>query len=169
MATDRLSAVFEILEELKCSKIIDDYALGGAMAVLFYAEPTRTYDLDVFVLLHEAPGLLVSLSPLYRWLEERGFATDAEHVLIHGVPVQFLAAPNALAVEAVREARLLDYESRAVRVIGPEHLIALFLQAGGGKRRERSFLLLESGATDRQRLRDILERFSIPSRGLLDA
>ena len=27
------------------------YAIGGATAVLFYAEPTRTYDLDVFVTL----------------------------------------------------------------------------------------------------------------------
>lgn len=31
--------------------VVLDYAVGGAMAVLFYAEPTRTYDVDVFALL----------------------------------------------------------------------------------------------------------------------
>ena len=31
--------------------VVTDYAIGGATAVLFYAEPTRTYDVDVFVTL----------------------------------------------------------------------------------------------------------------------
>ncbi len=39
----------------------------------FYAEPTRTYDLDVFVTLHgEHGGELVSLSSVYEWARGRG-------------------------------------------------------------------------------------------------
>ena len=46
-----LPDVFRVLNDMKSDGIIEDYAIGGGMAVLFYAEPTRTYDLDVFVLL----------------------------------------------------------------------------------------------------------------------
>lgn len=151
-----LRTVFQVLNEMKSECVFEDYALGGAMAALFYAEPLRTYDLDVFVLLTQQQGIILQLTPIYRWLEERGFYPDAEHVLVHGVPVQFLPAYNGLTEEAVKEARKLDYEGVPVLVAGPEHLIALWLQAGGRKRRERSVLLLESGAVDGHKLKALL-------------
>jgi hypothetical protein len=40
---------------MKDARVVVDYAIGGATAVLFYAEPTRTYDVDVFVTLPEGP------------------------------------------------------------------------------------------------------------------
>ena len=84
----RLAEVFGVLESLKSEGTIVDYAIGGAMAVLFYAEPLRTYDLDVFVFLPEQSGGLVSLTPLYQHLAARGFRAEAEHVMIHEVPVR---------------------------------------------------------------------------------
>lgn len=39
-----LREVFQVLNDMRSDGVIEDYALGGAMAVLFYAEPTRTYD-----------------------------------------------------------------------------------------------------------------------------
>lgn len=156
-----LSEVFQVLTGMREAQVIEDYAVGGAMAVLFYAEPTRTYDLDVFVLLPKSSSPLLSLSPLYEWLKPRGFEHRAEHVLIHGVPVQFLPAYNELAEEAVKAARLLDYEGVPVRVAPPEHLIALSLQAGGRKRRERAFQLLEAGVVDRPSLEALLDRHGI--------
>jgi len=160
MAT--LGAVFEELNALKAQGVLADYAIGGATATLFYAEPTRTYDLDVFILL--APRDSASLAPLagiYNWARERGFQEDAEHILMHGVPVQFLPAHNPLAEEAVAQGRTLDYEGVPVKVIGPEHLAALALQAGGRRRRERAWQLIESGSTDRSALRDLLRRHAI--------
>lgn len=57
-----LGDVFRELNALKEERIVADYALGGATAMLFYAEPTRTYDVDVFVLLARAEGsALVSM------------------------------------------------------------------------------------------------------------
>ncbi len=85
----------------------------------------------------------------------------AEHVMIHGVPVQFLPAPNALAEDAIREARVLDYDDVHVRVIDPEHLVALALQAGGARRRERAWQLFEAGQIDRDRLRRLLSTHGI--------
>lgn len=68
---------------------------------------------------------LVSLEMFNEWARTRGFAADAEHILVHGVPVQFLPAYNALAEAAVTTARTLDYDGVPVRVINPEHLVAL--------------------------------------------
>jgi hypothetical protein len=48
-----------------------------------------------------------------------------------------------------------------VRVIDPEHLAALAFQAGGPKRRERAWQLLETGGVDRQRLRSLLATHGI--------
>ena len=134
----------------------------AATAVLFYAEPARTYDVDVFILL-QTPNAspLVSLAPLHDWARSRGFKVDAEHVLVHGVPVRFLPAHNVLAEDAVATARTLDYEGVPVRVVDPEHLAALAFQAGGPKRRERAWQLLETGGIDRRRLRTLLAAHGI--------
>ncbi|MCP3960891.1 MAG: hypothetical protein GY719_23850 [bacterium] len=157
-----LNSVFRILNEMKAERVIVDYALGGAMAVLFYAEPARTYDLDVFVHLPPADGALVRLTPIYDWLQRRSFFPKAEHVMIHGVPVQFLPAYNQLVEEAIEKARVLDYEGVAVRVASPEHLVALAIEAGGSKRRERALQLLESDAVDRQGLAALLGDHGLP-------
>jgi hypothetical protein len=156
-----LAEVFRILNEVRDEGIVTDYAIGGAMAVLFYAEPTRTYDLDVFVLLPPGGSPLAQLSPIYDWAEKRGYPTDAEHLIIHGVPVQFLPAYNDLVEEAVRTARALDYEDVPVRVIAPEYLAALALQAGGVKRRERIAQLLEAEVINRDQLADLLSRHDL--------
>ena len=157
-----LGDVFRELNALKATGLVRDYALGGATAVLFYAEPARTYDVDVFVLL--APNSdtsLVSLEALYAWARSKGFGTDAEHTLVHGVPVQFIPAHNRLAEEGVSSARTLDYDDVPVRVCDPEHLVALAFQAGGHKRRERAWQMLEAGAVDRRRLRALLAAHDI--------
>lgn len=84
-----LADVFRELNTLKTDDVVGDHAIGGATAVLFYAEPARTYDIDVFVVLPQtAPGSLVSLEPFYGWARERRFPVDGEHILVHGVPVQ---------------------------------------------------------------------------------
>ena len=81
--------------------------------------------------------------------------------MIHGVPVQFLPVHNALAHDAVATARRLDYDGIPVPVIDPEHLIALALEAGGPRRRERAWQLLETGRVDRARIRSLLDTHGI--------
>ena len=49
-----LADVFRVLKRMRDEGVVAQYAVGGATAVLFYAEPTRTYDLDVFVTLEAA-------------------------------------------------------------------------------------------------------------------
>ena len=156
-----LADAFRVLNELEAERVIERYAVGGAMAMVFWAEPTVTFDLDVFVLLPEAASPIVSLEPLYSVLRSRGFEVVAEHVMIHGTPVQFLASPNELSDEAIDTAVPQELDGIAFRVMRPEHLCALWLQAGGAKRRERVEVLRQSGAVDETVLQALLRKYGI--------
>lgn len=121
-----MAEVFQVLAQMRDEGIVTDYAVGGATAVLFYAEPTRTYDVDVFALLPSSgESALVSLAPVYRWAESRGFPVDGEHVMVHDVPVRILPAYNPLVVDAIHtDARLCRNtgpcgRSRALDCPGP--------------------------------------------------
>jgi hypothetical protein len=156
-----LADVFRTLHEMQSEGVITDYAIGGAMAALFYTEVTRTYDIDVFAMIPMQRGLIVDLTDLYAWARKRGFEARAEHLLIHGVPVQFLSANEGLEREAVAEAQPFDYQGIAVRVMRPEHLVALYIRAGGPGRRERALLLLRAGVVAEDELNAILERYNL--------
>jgi hypothetical protein len=151
------------LASMKAEGIIEEYAVTDAMALVFWAEPIPTFDLDVLVFLPEEGGAIVSLDRIYRWAASRGYAAEAEHVLIGGVPVQFLPSHNELADEAIETAATVDYEGVDVRVVRPEHLVALYCEppARTGKRRERAMALVESGKVDRAKLEALLARFGL--------
>ena len=129
---------------MKGSGVVEEYAVAGAMAMVFWAEPIPTFDLDVLVFLPGDEGAIVSLEPLYEWAAKRGYAAQAEHVIVEGVPVQFLPAHNSLAEEAIDRAVTLRYEGVPVRVVRPEYLVALYLEPGARtrKRRERAPALM---------------------------
>ena len=55
-----LAEAVAALNELKDSQLIDDYAIGGAMAAIFWTEAIPTFDLDVLVLLRQTEGALIS-------------------------------------------------------------------------------------------------------------
>ena len=152
-----------VLNEMKSAGVVEDYAVAGAMAMVFWAEPIPTYDLDVLVSLPGDESTIVSLAPLYRWAAEHGHKAQAEHVMIEGVPVQFLPAHNSLAEEAIDRAVTLEYEGVPVRVVRPEHLVALYLEPSARtlKRRERAAALMESTELDRAALADLLGRFGL--------
>jgi hypothetical protein len=152
-----------VVNSMKAEGVVEDYAIAGAMAMVFWAEPVLTFDLDVLVLLPSPNGALVSLEPIYRWAEGRGYAAEEEHILIEGLPTQFLPPPSPLAREAIRSAVEMDYEGVVVRVVRPEYLIALYLQpqARTAKRRERAALLMELPTLDRRLVDEILTRHGL--------
>ena len=152
-----------VLNELKTDGVVEEYAVAGAMAMLFWAEPIPTYDLDVLVFLPGDETTLVSLAPLYEWAAKQGYVAKAEHVVIEGVPVQFLPAHNRLAEEAIERAATIDYEGVPVRVVRPEYLAALYLEPGARtmKRRERAAALMESTAIDRDAFEALRKRFGL--------
>jgi hypothetical protein len=154
-----------VLNELERDGFLVRYALGGAMAATFYAEPLLTFDLDVFVLLPKTGSDLVTLAPVYQALRDRGF-TDLERecVLVDGVPVQFLPAYNSLIEEALDQAAEIDYEGLSTRVVRPEHLLAICLQTGRSKDRERVRVLREQASLDANFLADVIARHQLEKR-----
>ena len=157
------SKALQVLNEMKDEHVIEDYAIAGAIALAFWTEPVATYDLDVLVLLPAQKGALLSLDPIYRWTGARGYKAKEEHVLIEGVPTQFVPSPDELSDEAISSAKLRDYEGVRVRVARPEYLIALYLQPGArtAKRRERAAALLEWPSLNRDALDEILKRYDL--------
>lgn len=132
---------FEQVNRLKDEGTILEYALGGASAILFHAEPIATYDLGFFIFLPASSGLIISMAPLYTRLQELGLHPSEEHVMVAGVPVQFLPAYNALVEEAVRHAVTRDYDGVPTRVVSAEYLAAIASQTGGAHRIARVGLL----------------------------
>lgn len=159
---NNFSHALSSVERMKTEGVVTEYAIGGAMAVVFWAEPIPTFDLDVFVLLPTS-SLLVSMAPIYEWARRNGFQEEAEHILIAGVPVQVIPAHNALAEEAIRTAADLDYEGVPVRVIRPEYLIALYLEpsARSQKRLQRVAALMEEPVVDRDLLDEVVARYKL--------
>jgi len=82
---------------------------------------------------------------------------------LKGIPVQFIPSHSPLADEAIEEAAALDYGGAPVRVIRPEHLIALYLEpsARTAKRLQRVAVLREESAVDPERLKSILRRYNL--------
>lgn len=158
-----LAQTLAAINAMKSDGVIEDFAIAGAMAVLFWSEPVPTFDLDVLVFMPEAQAPLVTLTPIYDWAKRHGHPVREEHIDIRGVPVQFIPSPNALADEAITTAAPIDYEGVAVRVVRPEYLIALYLEPGArtAKRRERAAALMELPSLDRRAVDEILTRYGL--------
>lgn len=159
---DSMAMAIAAMNDLEREGVVARYAIGGAMAIIFWSEPTPTFDLDVFVLLEQG-GLLVSLEPIYGWARRRGYPEKQEHIVIEGVPVQIIPAHNELAAQAVSTAVDRIYEGQPVRVIRPEYLIAMYLEpsARTRKRMERVVALLDEANLDRQLLNELLDRYKL--------
>lgn len=156
-----MERTLQVLNELERDGVVSRYAIGGAMGATFYVEPLLTFDLDIIVLLPETKGGLLTLAPLYEALRAKGYEEEGECVLIEGVPVQFLPAYNALLEEALREAREMPYQTTSTRVLRVEHLVAICLQTGRAKDRERLRILREQASPDEEYLAVVLRRHQL--------
>ncbi|MEO8439933.1 MAG: hypothetical protein ABI540_06885 [Spartobacteria bacterium] len=154
-----LADVLRAANDLVTAGLIEDYALGGALAAIYYVEPFFTYDADIVFVAAEK-GLTAGLPAIYAHLQERGWQVEREHLLVHGFPVQFLAA-SGLTEEAVREARTIEYEGVPAKLFRPEHIIAIAASVGRHKDLARIEQLLEQAEIDRTLLDEILCRHSL--------
>ena len=159
-----MEATLKVLNELEREGVIARYAIGGAVGAIFYMEPFLTYDLDVFVLLPQTTGGLLTLAPIYEALKRRGCEEEGECLLIEGMPVQFLPAYNALLEEALTEARETPYAATLTRVLRPEHLAAIMVQTGRDKDRQRFSTFMQEAALDADYLHRLLAHYQLTDR-----
>ncbi|MCM8820377.1 MAG: nucleotidyltransferase [Candidatus Omnitrophica bacterium] len=150
----------KVINKMVKEGLFNDYAIGGGIATMFYIEPFLTYDIDIFLLLEHWKGNVVLLTPVYDYLKEAGYKWKGEHIIVEGVPVQFIPA-DELEKEAIKNARRIVYEGVKTKIIGPEYLIAILLRAGRKKDIEKIEKILDEVKIDKKILNDILTRYGL--------
>jgi hypothetical protein len=158
-----MERTFAIINQMVADGVIDNYAVAGAIGAMFYVEPFSTKDLDVFVLTPE--DQLVLEIPGLNYLKARGYTEwRNEGIVIESWPVQFMPVANALEREAYEKAQYHDVDTVSVRVVSPEHLVAIMLQVGRLKDLARVDMFLAQSAVDLEALSDILDRYGLSDR-----
>jgi hypothetical protein len=152
----------EVLNDLEMAGFFKRYAIGGAVAAIFYMEAIPTEDLDVIVLINEPPEHpLMPLGPLYQELLRRGYLKEGVYDLIEGMPVQFMLPPSKLVAEAVETAEEQEIDGTRIRVAAPEYLAAIMLQTRRPKDKDRFLQMREQVELDQTKLSDLIERHNL--------
>ena len=154
-----LADVLRAANELVSAGLIKDYALGGALAAIYYTEPFTTYDADIIFVASDKT-LSAGVPAIYSHLQSKGWRVEREHLLIKDFPVQFLAA-SGLTEEAVQEAREIEYEGVPAKVFRPEYIMAIAASVGRSKDLARIEQLLEQAKINKPMLDDILRRYNL--------
>ena len=151
--------ILRAANELVSVGLIKDYALGGALAAIYYTEPVTTYDADI-VFIASDKTLSEGIPAIKAHLQSKGWRIEREHLLIKDFPVQFLAA-SGLTEEAVRNANSIEYEGVPAKVFRPEYIIAIAASVGRHKDFARIEQMLDQVKIDKLLLDDILRRYNL--------
>jgi len=154
-----LADVLRAANGLVAAKLIEDWALGGALAAIYYIEPFTTYDADIFFIPADK-GLTAGIPAIYAHLQAQGWQVEREHLVVRGFPVQFLAA-SGLTGEAVREAERIEYEGVPAKIFSAEHIVAIAASVGRPKDKARIEQLLQQADLDKTKLEKILQRHKL--------
>lgn len=154
---------FAVINQMVTDGAIENYALAGAIGAMFYVEPFSTEDIDVFVLTPE-DRLVIEL-PGWEYLKARGYnEIRKEGIVVEGWPVQFMPVNNALEREAYLNAQHLDLDGIDVRVVLPEHLVAIMLKVGRRKDLARVEMFLDQKEVNIDALEDVIRRYELYDR-----
>ena len=159
-----MKKTLELIAGFKKQGLIEDYAIGGAIAVLKWVEPFFTRDLDIFITPVQAPKKkeLIDFSVIYKHLKGKGYDKwVGQWIVIDGVPVEFIPADAGLAKESVENAVETEYEGIKTKVIRPEYLIALLLVAGRKKDIIKIEMLLGQANINMKNLKEILSKYNL--------
>ncbi len=154
-----LVEVFRAANGLAAAGLIQDWALGGALAAVYYVEPFATYDADIFFI-PKGKDLSAGMPAVYAQLQSQGWQVEREHLLFREFPVQFLAS-HGLTEEAVREAESIDYEGVPAKIFRAEHIIAIAVTVGRAKDKARIEQFLQQAEFDQAYLENVLRRYKL--------
>jgi len=157
-----MKKALEVLNKMKEKRLIKNYAIGGAIAALKWVQPFFTEDLDIFIISEKETknkGLIV-LTSIYDYLKKMGYIWKGHWIIIEGIPVDIFPA-DELEKEAIEDAEETEYEGVRTKVIKPEYLIALFLEASREKDLRKIEMLLEQAEIDKEKLDKILSKYGL--------
>ncbi len=78
--------VIKRLNRFKKTRVIKDYAIGGAHAVAYYLEPVKTLGLEFFVFAESDQDFCIFRA----YIKKAGFRIRGTHAIINDMPVHFL-------------------------------------------------------------------------------
>ena len=156
-----MKETLKVLNRMLKRGVIEEYAIGGAIAAIYYLEPFETSDLDVFVQGNIEGSALMILEPIYEYLRKSGYTPQGEFINIEGVPVRFLPSFSPLIDEAIEKAEPIKFDRVQTRVMRPEHLVAIMIATGRPKDYLRINMFLEQGAVKMGLLKPVLRRHNL--------
>ncbi|HEY0321066.1 MAG TPA: hypothetical protein VGC66_08950 [Pyrinomonadaceae bacterium] len=151
----------KVINRMVRAGVIEEYAIGGAVAAIYYVEPFDTADLDVFVQVKATGSDLMILAPIYEYLIKQGYKAKGEFIYIESLPVQFLPVFNSLTAEAVKKAQPIKFARVTTRIMRPEYLVAIMLDTGRPKDYLRISMFLEHSAVNMRQLHSVLRRHGL--------
>ena len=140
--------------------ILKDYAIGGAVATIYYTEPFATKDIDIFFIPPERDRIVL-LTPFHDFLLKKGYKAYKEYIMVGDTPIQFIPAATDLEKEAVKNAVSIKYKEIEIKILKPEYLIAIFASVFRAKDREKIIKLLEQAKVDKNLLSKILKTYGL--------
>jgi hypothetical protein len=119
---DKVTAIHSALEKAKVP-----HAIGGALALAYYAEPRATIDVDINVFVHtdKWPTIRDALAPLGVDVEvdEKELGRDGQiRIWWDRNPVDLFFSYDPFHDEMRRSARKVPFNGATIPVLGPEHL-----------------------------------------------
>ncbi len=156
-----MQKTLKIINNLVEIGIIKKYAIAGGMAQFYYIEPSVTYDLDLIVHLSGDENILNPLSNLYEWAKKSGYQLENEHIIIEGIPVQFLLVYNKLVEEALENSVEITIFDEITYILKPEYLMAIMLQTGRLTDKERFARFLTEAEYNKDKFYEIIGRFNL--------
>jgi hypothetical protein len=155
-----MQVVLRALNALVEKKVVETYAIGGAVGAMFYIQAVVTEDVDAFVAF-PASGALLDIAPIYSALRDLGGVVEREYVKFDDWLLQVLPAGTSLVEDAIRDANLADFEGVPTRVFTAEYLSCIALETGRVKDFLRLQSFLEQGKVDRVVLRSMVQQYGL--------
>jgi len=149
------------INELVELGIIEKYAIAGGMGQFYYIEPSVTYDLDLIIHIPGEESTLNPLSKIYEWADKNNYKPLKEHIIIEGIPVQFLLEYNDLVTAALNNRSKIKLFDEETYILKPEYLMAIMLQTGRSTDKERLTKFLTEADYNKDIFLAILNKFDL--------
>lgn len=157
-----MEKVIQVLNRMQAEGVIEKFAIGGGIAAIYYLEAYQTDDIDVFISpVVVGQGGLISLRPIYAYLEELGYQATREGVQIEDWLVQFLPASESIQEDAVMHAEVVAYGATHTAIFSAHHLAAELLRSGRPKDHVRVLDLIGSGHVNMTVFRELIQRHGL--------
>ena len=152
-----MKQVAELLNEMLRARVIQDYAVFGAVAQMRYTEAVATLDADILVSVPE-PEALDVLAPLYDFCRQRGYHPEGEAIRVGDWPVQLIPAFSPLTEAALPDPENAEFEVSHLRVEPAHYLPCNSLSVGSAKDFERVLAVRESGAVSDDEISELADQ-----------